>query len=70
MLLEWLVKETRETWKSIEKALDIDTYEGWLRNGLPLCVGAGLLFIGFCIGFGLLERCRSRTRAPTYREAR
>lgn len=54
MILEFIVKEIRETWKSIEKALDIDTYEGWLRNGLPLCVGAGLLFIGFCVGLGLL----------------
>ena len=54
MVLEWIVKETKEIWKNIEKALDIDTYEGWLRNGLAISTCVGLLFIGFCIGLGLL----------------
>ena len=53
-MLECIVREIKDTWKDIERALDIDTYEGWLRNGLPLCIGGGLLFIGFCIGLGLL----------------
>lgn len=53
-MLECIVREIKDTWKDIERALDIDTYEGWLRNGLSLCVGGGLLFIGFCVGLGLL----------------
>ena len=57
----WFVSEIRKTMKEIEKKLDIDTYEGWLRNGLPLCVGGGLLFIGFCIGLGLLV-CKAMGR--------
>mgnify|MGYP003306012435 CR=1 FL=1 len=61
MFLDRVIKEIQNTWKSMERKLDIDTYEGWLRNGLPLCVCVGLLFIGFCIGLGLLV-CKAMGR--------
>ena len=54
MFFSWCKKKIIRSWYNIEKKLGIDTVEGWIINGLPLCVGGGLLFVGFCVGLGLL----------------
>lgn len=54
MVFNWFKKKIKNIWHNIEVMLDIDTYEGWLRNGLAISTGLGLLFIGFWVGLGLL----------------
>ena len=54
MFFTWLKGKIKRIWYNIEVMLDIDTYEGWLRNGLAVSTGLGILIVGFCVGLGLL----------------
>lgn len=44
----------KNLWHKIEKRLDIDTYEGWMRNGLSFVVGCFILIFGSIIGITIL----------------
>lgn len=54
MFFSWLKRKIKRIWYNIEVKLDIDTYEGWLRNGLAISTGLGILLVGFFVGLGLL----------------
>ena len=40
----------KKLWNKIEKLFDVDTYEGWKRNGLAFVVGCVILGYGLIIG--------------------
>ena len=44
----------KKLWKKIEELFDVDTYEGWKRNGLAFVVGCVILGYGVIIGTVLL----------------
>lgn len=44
----------KKIWNKIEKIFDVDTYEGWKRNGLAFVVGCVILGYGIVIGVVLL----------------
>jgi len=54
MFFAWLKRKLRRILYNIEVKLDIDTIEGWFRNGLAVSTGLSIFIVSFCVGLGLL----------------